>query len=486
MPTDPKETSSAASSAASSTEPPTQPPQQTRLANPNAALRKGKNGGWRSPSGRQRHAGPMASVARWLRIIGPGVITGAADDDPSGIGTYSQAGASFGRSQLWLALYMLPMLIAVQEMCARIGLVTDSGIAAVVRKSYSRWLLFSVVALVVIANTLNIGADLGAMAATVQLFLPYAPYLAIVFVLALGILLLEVFVSYRRYAVVLKILSLSLLAYIATGLIVGGNSLTLLQATFIPSIQFTPAFLALVVGVLGTTISPYLFFWQASEEVEELKEEAGESTNAPDSGVRLRHRLHDLRIDTALGMVFSEIATWFIIFTTGSVLFTHGVTTITTADQAASALEPLVHTFPQAGFLAKTIFALGIFGVGLLGVPVLAGSAGYAVAEAFHWSEGLGKTANQARGFYAVIALATGVGMLLNFLHINPIQALVYSAIINGVVAVPLLIVLLLIANNRKIMGAQTNGPLANIVGIATTLAMMAAAVGMFVTFFLP
>jgi len=428
-------------------------------------------------------------------VLGPGIITGAADDDPSGIGTYSQAGAGFGLGQLWLALYMLPMLIAVQEMCARIGLVTGQGIAAVVRAHYGRRLLISVVLLVVVANTLNIGADLGAMASTVQLFAPGIPFLPLVVVLSVGILALEVLVPYHRYAAILKALALSLLAYVATGLIVGGHPLALIQATLIPSIQLTPAFLALVVGVLGTTISPYLFFWQASEEVEELGDQAPPKTvpatvkarltrrKSTRSSSRRRNQLRALRVDITLGMIWSEIATWFIIFTTGTVLYTHGVHSITSANQAAAALEPLVQTFPNAGALAKIIFAVGIFGVGLLGVPVLAGSAGYAVAEAFQWTEGLGKTARQARGFYGVIALATGIGMLLNVLHVNAMQALVYSAIINGVVAVPLLVVILLVANNRHILGTAINGRLANIVIIITTVAMAAAAVGMVITF---
>jgi Mn2+/Fe2+ NRAMP family transporter len=411
------------------------------------------------------------------------LVTGAADDDPSGIGTYSQAGAAFGPAQLWLALYMLPLLIAVQEMCARIGLVTGQGIAAVVRKHYSRRILFAAVSLVLIANTLNVGADLGAMAATIQLLVPGAPFFAVITLLCFGILALEIFVPYRRYAVVLKALTLSLLAYVATGFIIGPHGGALVRATVLPTIQFTPTFLMLVVGVLGTTISPYLFFWQASEEVEE-----SELHHADDAGDERRHQrgllgeLHLLRIDTTLGMVASEIATWFIIFTTGSVLYTHGITNITSADQAAAALEPLVHSFPQAGLLAKALFAIGILGVGLLGVPVLAGSAAYAVAEAFHWREGLARNVRQAPGFYGVIGLATLVGLLLNILRINPITALVYSAVINGVVAVPLLVIILMVANNRTIMGKYTNGRLSNIVGVLATLGMGCAAIALAIT----
>lgn len=439
-----------------------------------------------------RHLGqprPLPELRRWLRILGPGIITGAADDDPSGIGAYSQAGAAFGTSQLWLALYMLPMVIAVQEMCGRIGLVTGKGIAAVVRQHYARPVLVVTVLLVFVANTLNIGADLGAMAATVQLFLPGMSFLLLLFILALGMLALEVFVPYRRYAVVLKVLTLSLLAYVATGLIVGIGSPSLLLATITPNIELTPAFLALVVGVLGTTISPYLFFWQASEEVEELEKEKQDNPKALSfvgkrSTSHVRQLLRNLRIDTTIGMIFSEVATWFIIFTTGAVLHRYNITNITTASQAAEALEPLVQSFPQSGLLAKTIFAMGILGVGLLGVPVLAASAAYAVSEAFRWHEGLSKTLTQARGFYGVIALSTLVGVILNVLHINPMQALVYTAIINGVVAVPLLVLILLVANNRAIMGQHTNGRLANSIGIVTTLAMGAAAIAMIASIF--
>jgi NRAMP (natural resistance-associated macrophage protein)-like metal ion transporter len=444
------------------------------------------------PKGRRTpHQGrphPWPQVRRWLRVLGPGLITGAADDDPSGIGTYSQAGAAFGTGQLWLALYMLPLMIAVQEMCARIGLVTGQGIAAVVRRHYRRPVLLGTVSLVFVANTLNIGADLGAMAATVRLLVPAAPFLLVLILLALGMLALEVLAPYRRYAVVLKVLTLSLLAYVATGFIVGLRGAVILRATLVPTIQLTPTFLALVVGVLGTTISPYLFFWQASEEVEEVELHHRE----PHGSDLVRQRrvllteLRTLRIDTALGMLASEVATWFIIFTTGSVLHAHGITNITTADQAAAALEPLVHSFPNAGVLAKVIFAVGILGVGLLGIPVLAGSAAYAVAEAFHWHEGLARTFRLAPGFYAVIGIATLVGLVLNLLHINPIAALVYVAVINGVVAVPLLVVILLVANNRSIMGGHTNGRLANGVSVLTTLAMGAAAIATVVTLFRP
>jgi NRAMP (natural resistance-associated macrophage protein)-like metal ion transporter len=426
------------------------------------------------------HPQPLSGVGRWLRIIGPGLITGAADDDPSGIGTYSQTGAAYGSGLLWLALYMLPLMIAVQEMCGRIGLVTGKGIAGVVKTHYSRRVLRITVGLLVIANTINIGADLGAMAASTRLLAPGLPFALLLVFFAAGIVVVEIFVPYSQYASVLKVLSLALLAYVVTGLVIHPAWGPLLADTLIPSLRFTPEYLALVVGLLGTTISPYLFFWQASEEVEEtgLHEPEELSSSSPHQGKGLMKQVRNLRIDTTLGMLASEVTTWFIIMTCASVLHAHGVTNIATADQAAAALQPL------AGQFAETLFALGIVGTGLLAVPVLAGSAAYGVAEAFGWREGLGQTAGNARGFYGVIALATIFGMLLNFTGINPITALVYTAIINGVVAVPLLVLILLVANNRSIMGSYANGRLSNTIVILTTAFMGVAAVVTVVSFF--
>jgi NRAMP (natural resistance-associated macrophage protein)-like metal ion transporter len=408
-----------------------------------------------------------------LRVLGPGLITGAADDDPSGIGTYSQIGAAFGAGLLWLALYMLPLMIAVQEMCGRIGMVTSQGIAGVVKAHYSRRVLRLSVALLLLANTINIGADLGAMAASTRLLIPSVPFYPLLLVFAVGMVVVEVYVPYQRYAQVLKFLSLVLLAYIVTGFVIHPQWGLLLVRTIIPQVQFTPAYLSLVVAFLGTTISPYLFFWQASEEVEEstLKQTPQSGLGVPRPRPMLRKRLKDLRLDTALGMLTSQVTTWFIIVTASSTLYAHGVTTIQTADQAASALRPL------AGPFAETLFALGIVGTGLLAIPVLAGSAAYGVAEAFGWPEGLSQKVGNARGFYGVIAVATLVGMLLNFVGINPITALVYTAIINGIVAVPLLVLILLVANRRDIMGEYTNGRVSNVVGILTTVFMGIAAV---------
>jgi NRAMP (natural resistance-associated macrophage protein)-like metal ion transporter len=416
---------------------------------------------------------PLPRADRWLRILGPGVITGAADDDPSGIGTYAQTGAAYGSGLLWLALYMLPLMIAVQEMCGRIGLVTGKGIASVVRDHYSRRALLIAVTLLFLANTINIGADLGAMAASTRLLVPAVPYYPLLAAFALGVVVLEVFVPYRQYARGLKVLSLTLFAYVVAGFAIHPAWGSLLLRTLIPSLQLTPAYLALVVALLGTTISPYLFFWQASEEVEETepRPDARPRKAVAPKPPSLLTQLQNLRVDTTVGMLASEVTTWFIIVTSSSALHAHGITNIQTADQAAAALRPL------AGPFAETLFAAGIVGTGLLAIPVLAGSAAYGMAEAIGWPEGLGQTLGHARNFYRVIILATLVGMALNFLGINPLTALVYTAIINGVVAVPLLVLILRVANNRDIMGGYTNGRLSNTVCGLTTALMGVAAV---------
>ncbi|MEO7000863.1 MAG: divalent metal cation transporter [Ktedonobacterales bacterium] len=455
---------------------------------------------------RQQRGQPhfLREINRFLRVLGPGLITGAADDDPSGIGTYSQTGAAYGPALLWMALYLLPFMIVVQEMCGRIGIVTGQGIAGVLRRCYSRRILYAAVALLFLANTINVGADLGAMAASVQLLVPGAPFVVMLVVISLGVLALEIFVPYRYYAQVLKFLALSLLAYVATGILIGGDWLALLRATIIPTIEPTPAYLALLVAIIGTTISPYLFFWQASEEVEEeeLIEERkhpqasqqqrssppkGRSVHAIERRKKLLNgQLKGLWLDTIFGMLAATVTFWFIVMATNGTLHLHNITNIATAAQAAQALEPLVKGFPHAGFIAEVIFAMGILGTGLLAVPVLAGSAAYGVAEAFGWREGLARPLWQARGFYAVIAASTLIGLALNFFGVNPIQALVYAAVINGIVAVPLLALILLVANNKRIMGDFTNGRLSNIVGIITCAGMGLAAVITIVTLFVP
>jgi NRAMP (natural resistance-associated macrophage protein)-like metal ion transporter len=421
----------------------------------------------------------FSGLKKVLRVLGPGIITGAADDDPSGIATYSQTGAQFGYGQLWTALFMLPLLAGVQEACARIGAVTGKGIATVVREHFSKPVLYGVVLLVIIANTINIGADIGAMASAANLLLPL-PFVVFPVLFTVLILVLEIFLSYKVYARILKWLAISLLAYPLTVFIVSNPWATILQATFLPHIELNFQYLFIITGVLGTTISPYLFFWQASEETEE---ERKRHLIGRDGRPRINWRfIRNMRIDTIVGMIFSEVATWAIIVVTATVLHAHGVTDIRTAADAAQALEPLVHTFPNSGYLAKVIFSTGIIGLGLLSIPVLAGSASYALTETLQWREGLDLKLTKAWGFYGIITVATLIGLLLNFIGIDPIKALVYTAVINGVVAVPLIGIIALIARNQSIMGQYKSGWVSNLLVWLTFLGMGAAAIAMFVT----
>jgi NRAMP (natural resistance-associated macrophage protein)-like metal ion transporter len=413
-----------------------------------------------------------------LRIAGPGVITGAADDDPSGIATYSQTGSQFGYGQLWTALLLLPFMTAIQEACARIGAVTGKGIAAVIKEHYSKKMLYTAVALVVLANTINIGADLGAMAAAAHLVLPINIIVLTLLFTAI-ILLLEIFISYKEYAKILKWLVLSLLAYPLTLFLVKEPWGTLLKATFVPHIELSFAFLFIITGVFGTTISPYMFFWEASEEVEEEREKHLIKQGKPKI---TKSFLKSIRVDNFVGMLSSEIATWCIIVVAATVLHANGVTNIATAADAAKALEPLVHTFPYAGFLAKVIFAIGVIGLGLLAVPVLSASASYAVSETLNWKESLNLKLKRAHGFYGVITIATIVGLMINFVGINPIKALVYTAVFNGVAAVPLIFIIARIARNEKIMGEYKSGALSNLFVWGSFFIMASAAVAMFFT----
>jgi NRAMP (natural resistance-associated macrophage protein)-like metal ion transporter len=394
----------------------------------------------------------------FLKILGPGVITGAADDDPSGIATYSQTGAQFGFGQLWTSLYQVPLLLAVQETCARIGAVTGKGLAGVIKEHYSRAILFGVVVLVAVANTINIGADIGAVAEAVRLVFP-VPFWLLAVATAAVLVVSEVLVTYKTYAKWLKFLALALLSYPATTFIVKQPWKEILYATAVPHIELTFAFFFIITGVFGTSISPYMFFWQASEEVEE--ERAHRIRSDRNGQPRLPRRfIRNMRIDTLVGMASSELAQWFIIITTATVLFKHGTTTVNTAADAARALEPLVQSFPHAGLLAKIIFAVGIVGLGLLGIPVLAGSAAYALSEALGWKEGLSKKFNRARGFYGVIIVSMLIGLLLNFIGIDPMKALVFTAVFNGIAAVPLLFLIARINGNVTILGDHRGGPL--------------------------
>jgi NRAMP (natural resistance-associated macrophage protein)-like metal ion transporter len=407
----------------------------------------------------------MGALRRFWKLLGPGFVTGAADDDPSGIATYSQTGAVFGYGQLWLALFSYPFMVAVQEMCGRIGLITGKGLSGVIRKYYSRRMLAVAVVLLLVANTINIGADLGAMASSLQLLVPI-PFVSLLCGVTAFTLLLEIFVPYPHYARFLKYVALALLAYVVTALLVTGDWGMVFREIVTPHVEFSRAYLLNMAAFLGTTISPYLFFWQADEEVEE-ELVAGKirwmGRGVPKVGTSDVKRM---RTDTIVGMFFSNLITFFIILTVAGTLGASGVRNVATASDAAQALRPI------AGEFAFLLFALGILGTGLLAVPVLAGSAGYAVAEAFGWKEGLGRRFGQAPGFYAVIALATLIGLFVNFSGIGAMTVLYYAAMLNGVLAPPLLIIILLIGNNKRILGGKTNGAISNILGLIITAVM--------------
>jgi NRAMP (natural resistance-associated macrophage protein)-like metal ion transporter len=415
---------------------------------------------------------------RLLNILGPGIVTGAADDDCSGIATYSQAGAGYGYGFLWSFPVMLPMMTAVQESCARIGAVTGKGLAAVIKNNYSKKLLYMSVVLVFVANAVNIGADLGAMAATTRLFVPVPfPLLAVLY--SVLIILMMVFVSYRKYVKILKWLALALLAYPITAFMVGLDWPALVHNTFavVPTINANTIYI--LVGILGTTISPYCFFWDTSETVEEEISHHRLGINGQDPKLSKRF-LKDIRLDNIFGMSFSTIIAWFIVVVCASVLFRNGIHNINTAADAARALEPLVKGFPYAGTIAKVIFSVGILGIGLLAIPTLAGSSAYAISETLGWKEGLYRKFSKAIGFYAVIIVATIIGLGINFFGIDPIQALIFTAVFNGVAAVPLIWMIARIGNDENIMGEHKNGKLANIFVRITFVVMGMAVLALF------
>ena len=419
---------------------------------------------------------------RFLRILGPGVVTGAADDDPSGIATYSQAGALYGFSLLWAFPFMFPMLLAVQESCARIGAITGKGLAAVIRDNYNKKLLYMAVGLVVVANTINIGADLGAMAATTQLFVDIDFVWLALFYAAI-ILILVVFVKYKTYTKILKWLALALLAYPVTAILIGQDWGQVLYATVHPSLQFDSATLFILVGMLGTTISPYLFFWDTSEVVEDEILHHRLAVNAQKEPKVTKRFIRNLRIDNFTGMLVASLGAWFIVIACASVLNANGITEINSAADAAKALEPLVQDFPNAGLVAKLIFSIGIIGLGLLAIPVLAGSSSYALSETLRWKEGLHRKYKRAVGFYGIIIAATLTGLAMNFLGIDPIKALVFSAVFNGIAAVPLLLLIAKIGNNKNIMGSHKNGIASNLFVRLAFVVMLSAALFMLYAF---
>lgn len=412
-------------------------------------------------------------IKNLLDRLGPGLITGASDDDPSGIGTYSQAGAALGYATLWTAVITLPLMIVVQHICAKIGMCSGRGLAGVLKRYYSKKILYPAVLGLVIANTFNAGADIAAISAAINMFVPI-PIAAMVAPIAIAIVALQIWGSYRLIMKIFKWLTLSLFAYVIAAFLAKPDWYAVAKATFLPQISFTSEYITTIVAILGTTISPYLFFWEASEEVEEEKGEG--RAKLQDRKGATDVEIKKEKIDTIVGMLFCNVVFYFVIVSAGATLHVTGQTDIQTATEAAQALRPL------AGDFATVLFGIGLIGAGLLAIPVLTGSAAYAVSETFGWPSGLDEKPRHAKKFYGVIAASTLIGVLIDFAGINPISALFWTAVINGVVAPPLLVVVMLVANNKRVMGPRTNGLFTNIVGWLAALIMFAAAIAMFVT----
>ena len=405
-----------------------------------------------------------AKLLSFWKLLGPGLITGASDDDPSGIATYSQAGAAYGLSTLWTALITFPLMASIQEICARIGLVTSQGLTGTLKKNYSKPILYLMLLFSFPAIVMNIGADIAGMGAVGNLLFPSirATFFSIGFTILLLVLL--IYLPYQKIATVLKYLSVVLLVYLIVPFLYKQNWASVLKATFIPTIKFDKNFISILVGILGTTISPYLFFWQATMEVEKMKKNKRRM-------IINKRIMHDMKQDVDFGMLFSNLVMFFIILTAGSILFNGGIHQINTVEQAAQALKPL------AGNSAYLLFALGVIGTGLLAIPVLSGSLSYIVTETFGWKEGLDKKFHQAKSFYSIIAISLMLGLSLNYIGISPIRALIYSAILYGLTAPVLIAIILHISNNKKVMGKYTNGKISNVLGFATLFIMTAAAV---------
>ena len=437
------------------------------------------NSGYRTNSNMKKQAESKHHstdrVRRFFANLGPGLITGAADDDPSGISTYSVTGAAFGYMPLWTALFSFPLMAAVQLMCARLGLVTGRGLAGVVRRYYPRWVLWSACSLLIVANVFNIGADLGGMAEATEMMtgIPSYYWTPLYTILIISLLF---FSSYRQFARIFKWLTMVLFAYIAAAFLARPDWHAVLNATFVPRVEWSSAFLATFVGILGTTISPYLFFWQASQEVEDERAK-GRITVEQREGATLKE-LRVARTDVFTGMFFSNLVMYFIILTTAATLHAHGQTNIETAREAAEALRPL------AGSGAYLLFTLGIIGTGILAVPVLAGSAAYAVAEAAAWRGTLEDRPGLARKFYALIAVAMLLGLALDFVGFNAVKMLFYSAVLNGVLAPPLIVLVVLLTSKSEVMGIRVSSRPLRYFGWATAAIMTAACIAMFVTMY--
>jgi NRAMP (natural resistance-associated macrophage protein)-like metal ion transporter len=409
----------------------------------------------------------IKKTKKYWNILGPGLTTGASDDDPSGIATYSQTGAQYGFQLLWLSIFTFPLMSVVQEMCARIGIVTGRGLAGNIREHFSKRILYVCTGLLFAANAFNIGADLGAMAKGVQLLIGGVNFYAAVIGFAILSILLQIYLPYARYAHYLKWLAMILLTYIASALMAHLDWNSVIHGALKPSIHWSKDQIILICAILGTTISPYLFFWQTSQEVESeiLK---GKKTVAERKGSN-PHEIRAMRLDVWTGMLLSNVVMFFIIAACGAILFPQGITQIHTASEAAEALRPF------AGNATYLLFALGIIGTGLLAIPVLAGSSSYAVSEGFKWREGLGRKLRQAHAFYGVILFSVLIGLGMNFLGIDPIKALIYSAVANGLVAPVVLVLIVLISSNKKIMGEWTNKPSTTWIGWFVTLIMVLA-----------
>jgi NRAMP (natural resistance-associated macrophage protein)-like metal ion transporter len=401
---------------------------------------------------------------RFWKLLGPGLITGASDDDPSGIATYSQAGAAYGLSTLWTALITFPLMASIQEMCARIGLVTSFGLAGTIKANYSKPVLYLMLLFSFPAIVMNIGADIAGMGAVGNLLFPtiHANYFCIGFTIIL--LVLIIYLPYQKFAAILKYLCIVLLVYIIVPFLYKQDWVAVLKATFIPTIKFDKNFISILVAILGTTISPYLFFWQATMEVEDQKLKRKKL-------VVNKRIIHEMKQDVDFGMLFSNITMFFIILTTGSVLFNGGIHKIDTVEQAAQALKPL------AGNLAYLLFAIGVIGTGLLAIPVLSGSLSYIFTETFGWENGLDKKFNKAKVFYFIIAISLILGLSLDYIGISPIKALIYSAILYGLTAPVLIAIILHISNNKKIMKEYTNNRMSNVLGFTALVLMTVAAV---------
>jgi NRAMP (natural resistance-associated macrophage protein)-like metal ion transporter len=412
-------------------------------------------------------------VRKFFSELGPGLITGAADDDPSGISTYSVTGASFGYAPLWTALFSFPLMVAVQIMCARLGMVTGRGLAGVLRRNYSRWVLWAACLLLVVANVVNIGADLGGMADATAMMTGVKP-LVFTPIYAVLITSLLFWTSYQFIARVFKWLTLVLFAYVIAAFLARPDWSAVLRSTFVPHFEWSSSYIATFVGILGTTISPYLFFWQAAEEVEEERKLGRRSVKQRRGASE--EEIRKSRIDVITGMFFSQLVMYFIILTTAATLHAHGQTHIDTAQEAAEALKPL------AGRGAYLLFTLGLIGTGMLGVPVLAGAAAYAVAEAGAWRGTLEDRPHLAKRFYGVVGISMIIGLALNYAGFNAVKMLFWAAVLNGVLAPPLIVLVVLLSSNKKIMGKRTNPPLLRALGWATAVIMAAAAIAMFAT----